>query len=135
MILIIVAAVVIAGLLYYFFKKDSFAGKDLKQDYIKKDDPQAQGNYEKEGLPKNRLTKDEKLELSWQFLYDITDTVLNKFSKEDREEVHKIGHKMLDVGAGYEHVIEYGLKQDQDKEHATELEQEKEKMKDKTQSV
>lgn len=78
--------------------------------YIKKGDGTAQKTYDDKNKDPNPLTKDEKIELSWQFLYDITDTVLNRFSPEDKEAIHKVGHRLLDSGAGYEHVVEYGLK-------------------------
>jgi len=85
-------------------------GSSSNASYIKKGDGTAQKNYDDKFKDPNPLTKDEKIELSWQFLYDITDTVLNRFSQEDKEAIHKVGHKLLDSGSGYEHVVEYGLK-------------------------
>jgi predicted 3-demethylubiquinone-9 3-methyltransferase (glyoxalase superfamily) len=54
----------------------------------------------------------DKLELSWQFLYDITNIVLNKFSKTDREATLAMGHIILDNGGRYEHVVDYGIRQE-----------------------
>lgn len=62
-----------------------------------------------------KLNFQEKLELSWEFLYDIANTVINKFSKEDREAVENIGQKMIELGVKYEHVIDLGI----DKRKAT----------------
>jgi hypothetical protein len=50
-----------------------------------------------------------KLELSWQFLYDITSIVLKKFSQEDRLMIIQIGKTLLINGMRYQHVIEYGI--------------------------
>ena len=91
--------------------------------YIKRGDPTAQTDYDSKNKNPNPLTKDEKIELSWEFLYEITDIVLSKFSQEDKEQITKIGHQMIDGGAGYEHVIEYGLKPQ--KKHTQLIEEEK----------
>ena len=70
---------------------------------------------EEQKLYKNKKTEqiylsaDEKLELSWQFLYYVTDLVLKKFSKQDRDAVHDIGKTLVKTGMVYNHVIEYGL--------------------------
>ncbi len=88
-----------------------FIGKITHQvDYIKKGDPTAQGSYEAQFQDPNPMNKDEKIELSWQFLYDITDYVLSKFSQADKEQATRLGNKLLEFGTNYEHVIEYGLK-------------------------
>ena len=117
------------------YRRTRSKSQDLNLTYIKRGDPTAQENYESSLKPKKLLTKDERLELSWQFLYDITDVVLNKFPEEDRKQVHEIGHKMLDVGCGYEHVIEYGLKKEKEEEKTKELEKEQDLSADKTRSV
>jgi hypothetical protein len=55
------------------------------------------------------LTLSEKIELSWKFLYEITEKVLNSFSKEDIDELQQVGSTLLIHGVKYEHVVEYGL--------------------------
>ncbi len=92
----------------YFYK---FVNKITHHiEYVRKGDPDAQANYDALFQDPNALGKDEKVELSWQFLYDITDYVLSKFSKEDKETATQLGIKLLKFGANYEHVIEYGIK-------------------------
>lgn len=117
------------------YRRMKYSSTEKKLYYVTKDNPDAQTNYELSQKPKNLLTKDEKLELSWQFLYDITDVVLNKFSKEDKEQVHKIGREMLTIGGGYEHVIEYGLKKDKNQDKKLDIEQEKNHQQNKDRSV
>lgn len=57
------------------------------------------------------LTMQERIELSWKFLYDITDIIINKFSKEDVLEVNKYGHVLLENGGRYEHIVDLAIKQ------------------------
>ena len=96
----------------YIFVKRRNNSQEKNIPYVPKDDPTAQFKYEDRIKEKNLLTKEEQIDLSWQFLYDITDVVLNKFSQQDREFVHQMGHKLLQNGGGYEHVIEYGIKKE-----------------------
>jgi hypothetical protein len=65
--------------------------------------------YDAKRKNERTLSDDEKIELSWQFLYDITDYVLKKFSKEDLNLVHKIGGNLIKFGMSYQHVVEYGI--------------------------
>jgi len=60
----------------------------------------------------NKLALNEKIELSWQFLYEITEIVLGKFSSEDRDSVHDIGMQLYESGMRYEHVIDFGIRQE-----------------------
>ncbi|MFY9589394.1 DUF2660 domain-containing protein [Rickettsia endosymbiont of Halotydeus destructor] len=68
-----------------------------------------------------KLTTQERIELSWKFLYAITDMIINKFSKEDVEKVHECGHSLLNNGGKYEHVVDLAAKQA--KSHAQSAEQ------------
>lgn len=67
---------------------------------------------------------EEKVELSWQFLYEITEIVLNKFSSQDRTEVHNLGNELSTNGMRYEHIVELGIRP-QPKTLATDIEQQK----------
>lgn len=58
------------------------------------------------------ISGDEKLELSWKFLYDITEMVVNKFSKKDKDETHEAGKKLAENGASYEHIIDLGIRRE-----------------------
>lgn len=76
------------------------------------------------------LTLEEKINLSWQFLTNITEQILNKFSKQDKYIVHDAGKKMNKHGMTYQHDIHQEAKitvnvirsrvkqQGQDKGHA-----------------
>ena len=65
--------------------------------------------YDKKGAGDKTLSEDEKIQLSWQFLYDITDFVLKKFSKTDLDSLHQIGKELLKFGMSYQHVVEYNI--------------------------
>ena len=56
------------------------------------------------------LSVSEKLELSWKFLYEITEIVLQNFNPQDRDSVHDIGKQLHQQGMRYEHVIDLGIK-------------------------
>ncbi|WP_347938547.1 DUF2660 domain-containing protein [Rickettsia oklahomensis] len=76
--------------------------------------------------PKNKkLTLQERVELSWKFLYDITEIILNKFSKEDVIQVNKCGQVLLENGVRYEHVVDLAILQV--KSHTQTVEQEQSK--------
>jgi hypothetical protein len=87
--------------------------RDAHHTYSGKNDAEAQKLYaasrKKESV---FMSIKDKLELSWQFLYDITNIVLNKFSKTDREATLAMGHIILDNGGRYEHVVDYGIRQE-----------------------
>lgn len=88
--------------------------KDTNRVYLLKDDPNAQGKY-LENKKKDSdivMTVKEKLDLSWQFLYDITNKIMNHFSQEDQNLILELGRTLLANGARYEHVIEYGIRRE-----------------------
>ncbi len=58
------------------------------------------------------MSQDEKIELSWKFLYDITEIVLNKFFPKDREEVHEAGAELAKNGMRYEHIVDWGIRRE-----------------------
>ena len=45
------------------------------------------------------------LDLSWKFLYDITEIVLYKFSATARRNVHECGKTLADNGMKYNHQV------------------------------
>ncbi|MCZ6902347.1 MAG: DUF2660 domain-containing protein [Rickettsia endosymbiont of Ixodes persulcatus] len=76
--------------------------------------------------PENKkLTLQERIELSWKFLYDITEIILNKFSKEDVIQVNKCGQVLLENGVRYEHVVDLAIPQVKSHTQAVEQEQSK----------
>jgi tRNA G37 N-methylase Trm5 len=98
-----------AALLLYKKYRSKFANDNKKYDYIFKGTPGAQEEYMKQ-FAKEELTKEEKEELSWKFLYDITDIVLNKFTEEDQKTLLDLGKALLKYKMQYEHVVTLGLK-------------------------
>ncbi|MFP3018407.1 MAG: DUF2660 domain-containing protein [Candidatus Tisiphia sp.] len=76
------------------------------------DDPNNAEPFNKENKKKNlSLNDNDRVELSWKFLYEITELIISKFSKKDVELVNKFGHILLDNGMRYEHVVDLGIKQ------------------------
>ena len=69
-------------------------------------------SYSKPKKNDKNLTLKERLELSWKFLYEITEIIVNKFSREDSDLVVRIGHTLINNGIRYEHIIDLGIKQD-----------------------
>ncbi|WP_342267629.1 DUF2660 domain-containing protein [Candidatus Tisiphia endosymbiont of Empis tessellata] len=74
------------------------------------DDPNNAEPFNKENNKKN-LSLNDRVELSWKFLYEITELIISKLSKKDVELVNKLGHILLDNGMRYEHVVDLGIKQ------------------------
>ncbi|XVN41611.1 MAG: DUF2660 domain-containing protein [Rickettsia endosymbiont of Argas persicus] len=74
-----------------------------------------------------KLTLQERIELSWKFLYDITEVILNKFSKEDIILVNKCGRVLLENGARYEHIVDLAVPRT--KSHTQSIEQDQTKAK------
>lgn len=110
-ITIIAPVALVVILLIWKFGKGSIGGGEGNAAYIQKNDPNAQSTYEESRENgKKPLTLKERLELSWQFLYEITDIVLSKFSTADQETALDIGKTLLQNGGHYEHVIDYGIK-------------------------
>lgn len=72
-----------------------------------------------------KLTLQERIELSWKFLYDITETILNKFTKDDITLVNKCGRVLLENGARYEHIVDLAIPRA--KSHTQSVEQEQTK--------
>jgi len=51
------------------------------------------------------LTLEERINLSWQFLINITEQVLSRFSKQDKQIVYEAGQKMKKHGMTYQHNV------------------------------
>ncbi len=107
-LILLVALPIAAFLLYRRIKgggkKDVGSGAD---------NTMSQEEYQAKKYPKDEeisLTLEEKIELSWQFLTNITEQILNKFSKEDRNVVHDAGEKMNRHGMSYQHDVKQEAK-------------------------
>jgi hypothetical protein len=122
---IALGAVIIAGV-YFLFRR---FGKYRKPEHINVIDPQSQELYEqqKRGDEKKTLSLQEKIELSWQFLTNITKQVLLKFSKTDQKNVNKIGQDLANIGMKYEHNVDMEVRIIQQVSKARTVTQSKEK--------
>lgn len=104
-LLVSISCLLLFGLLY-FIKNKLFEKKQTQAKVHVKDDAAQETYNKKKNGSENNLTLDEMLELSWQFLYDITEKVLNQFSEEDRNAVDDLGKTLANSGMQYQHVVE-----------------------------
>ena len=108
MIIYLSAAIAFILIVFFLLKKNtnSNPGSGNAQ-YLQKDDPNAQAAYNKIKFPSGpSFSAKELLELSWKFLYDITETVLNKFSVRDQQETMRNGRVLVEQGMKYQHVVD-----------------------------
>lgn len=101
LILSILLVIITIAVLIYKIRKS----KQSKNHYIQRGDAIAQEDYAQARSVVHKLSLKQLTEMSWQFLYDITKTILKRFSREDQEEVMKIGSKLHEMGVKYEHQI------------------------------
>ena len=105
---------ILAGLILLFFlykrkKKGNFSSEDKKLSYIKIRAEGAQEEYAKR-TSNSKFTPEEREELSWKFLYDISDYVVDHFSEEDQKKIGDLGKQLIKCGARYEHDMKLGMK-------------------------
>ena len=112
MIPFVIGGVIVVAIAYILLRA-ILKYRDSHHKYPGKNDAEAQKLYADSHKKESILMSiKDRLELSWQFLYDITNIVLNKFSKDDREATLAMGHIILDNGGRYEHVVDYGIRQE-----------------------
>tara|TARA_B110000503_G_scaffold143661_1_gene246755 strand:+ start:6415 stop:6819 length:405 start_codon:yes stop_codon:yes gene_type:complete len=71
-------------------------------------DPLSQSAYTKTNVPMEEevsLTLQERIELSWQFLTNITEQVISRFSKKDQQQIYKAGQALTQNGTKYQHDV------------------------------
>lgn len=103
----VLASLIFVAILFWFFKPKGKSPDGKNIQYTPKGDPNAQGAYEKIKFPSiATISMQELLELSWKFLYDLTETVLNRFSVRDQQEVMQQGRTMISNGMKYIHVVD-----------------------------
>ncbi len=103
-----IGAIAFIVIVYFLTKKSATSTTtEGNAQYPQKGDSGAQSQYNKIKFPQTQsLSVKELLELSWKFLYDITETVLNKFSVRDQQESLKQGRVMVEHGMKYQHVVD-----------------------------
>ena len=71
-------------------------------------DPALQASYDKQHNKNDEdksLTIQEKIELSWQFVVNITEQVMNKFSQSDQQKLSQAGNTLRQNGMNYKHDV------------------------------
>ena len=107
MIYSVIGAAIVVLAMFLLLKKSTSSSGGGNVDYVKKGDNAAQGSYENIKFPKRlALSVKELLELSWKFLYDLTETVLNKFSIRDQQDIVQQGRVMVENGMKYQHIVD-----------------------------
>jgi hypothetical protein len=109
-LIIAVAGLFLVFIVFFIYKKS----KKMFVSMLVKDPNNAEefnAPFNKANNNTKKLTLKEKVELSWRFLYEVTELIVNKFSKEDVELVNQLGHTLLNNGMRYEHVVDLGIKQ------------------------
>ena len=98
----------------YIFRKKLLASNSSKDSQKDEDEEDYKLNsfWKKKNLKTMVLSAKEKIELSWQFLYTITEVVLQKFSSEDQKELEEAAKILVDSSMQYQHVVDYGLPND-----------------------
>ena len=113
-IIALIAAVVFAFL--FFGYNFLYPGhKEIK--HVVPEDPKAQAAYDKKkhSEEKKTLTLQEKIELSWNFLFTIKDKIMERFSNSDKKTMYEAGYKLLENGMKYEHDVNLSVQQDRSK--------------------
>jgi hypothetical protein len=107
MVYYVIGIAILVGIFFLLKTFTSSSGAIKNVAYIHKDDPNAQTNYEKLKHPNAKiLSASELLELSWKFLYALTDIILQKFSSRDQQQVMEQGRTLVQYGMKYQHIIE-----------------------------
>lgn len=109
-LIIVVAGLFLVFIVFFVYKKS----KKTSVSMLVKDPNNAEEfnePFNKANNDTKKLTLKERVELSWRFLYEVTELIVNKFSKEDIKLVTQLGHTLLDNGMKYEHVVDLGIKQ------------------------
>lgn len=109
---LIILIILLVSILFVVFRKKS--NKALEKELEAKELATLNPNEGAEEVPwkKNNdlnITTEEKLELSWSFLYKITDVVLQNFNEDDKQALKDLGKVFSDGGMNYQHVVEYGI--------------------------
>ena len=105
--LYIILGIIVFIVMVYFLIHKARGGSESNVKYTAKGDPEAQGKYLNIKFPPSpHISAQDLLELSWQFLYDLTEMVLNKFSVRDQQEIVKHGRVMVEHGAKYQHIVD-----------------------------
>ena len=104
-ITIIIIIALLLAVIFYIYKK-KFARHEVSRTI--QEDPGQQQTYEKKKVDEDEvksLTMEEKIELSWEFLTRITQEIMDKFSSQEKEQVHDAGKTLVKHGGQYQHDV------------------------------
>lgn len=109
--IIVVVAIAVILFIIAVFLYQKLATSGAKKVIHAPVDPVAQASYnaQKHKNEKKQLSFKERLELSWKFLYEITEIILNKFSRQDQEEVREMGGVLVKNGVKYNHIVDLAI--------------------------
>ncbi len=100
--------VIVSILLYRHLFGSKVNFNELKSNsYINRNDTSGQNIYEQAKLTKINNVIKANLETSWQFLQEIKELVLAKFSDKDKVILKELGVLLFQAGMRYNHVIGY----------------------------
>jgi hypothetical protein len=108
--IIFIALVFVVGSYYFYNKFKKSKNNDLIKNSV--------SNIHIQSLPKKRKIPIITLDESWKFIQDITEKVLAKFSKKDQALLMELGKILSSVGMIYNHIIEYGVRYNKQKEYS-----------------
>lgn len=103
---IILLIVCVIGLIFFIRKMRLQQKTIIKHTQEQNSDAQALPTKSRATDEVQSLSMEEKIDLSWAFLTEITDRVLNYFSKEDQDKLQKTGQLLVQSGATYQHNVE-----------------------------
>lgn len=106
---ILIAIVCLSLLIIFLIYKVASRKKNITLSGENNSDDSQNYSVNSKNQDNKKLTLQERIELSWKFLYDITEIILNKFSKDDMILINKCGHILLENGAKYEHVVDLAI--------------------------
>jgi Protein of unknown function (DUF2660) len=124
-ILVITIGAILLAIAVFLYKK--FGSKNTQKIIHAPIDPAEQAAYTatKHKDEQKKLSLKERLELSWKFLYEITEAILSKFSKQDQKEVKVVGGILAKNGMKYNHVVDLAIAPLLGKAKTPEIEHEK----------
>ncbi len=116
MIIDIIALALFIVFLYLIFGKRTNKSSSASAAGASSISPQNQSMQQeylaKKATEQDKLTFQEKVDKSWEFLTRITQAIIDRFSIEEQLEVEDAGKKMAQNGTLYHHNVENEVKRD-----------------------
>ena len=104
-----------ASILVYYIYNRYFS--DIKLFVKPKTNEELQSEYIEKKDKSVILSVKEKLEISWKFLYDLTEVIVQKFPDADKQKIIETGGRLFNLGMRYEHVIDDAVNYIKQKSH------------------